>query len=166
LATSWGALPAGSTRHKAQEAEANRFAIELLAPQKLMRRYLSGLPDLARVIALSDELEISREAGARRYIELKDEPTALVCSLEGVVRYVQRNPGFPFVACQSGQRLSLLPSAVDNSEVSAHEEADPRDWLGRSKGEPLIIQTLSQGEGYAITLLAIDPSAGNENQEA
>lgn len=33
LATSWGALPAGSTRHKAQEAEANRFAIELLAPK-------------------------------------------------------------------------------------------------------------------------------------
>jgi Zn-dependent peptidase ImmA (M78 family) len=52
------------SRHVAQEIEANRFAIELLAPTRLLRPYLSGIPDLAKVIELADDLGLSREAGA------------------------------------------------------------------------------------------------------
>jgi hypothetical protein len=152
----WRRASAPVSRHVAQEIEANRFAIELLAPTRLLRPYLSGIPDLAKVIELADDLGLSREAGARRYVELHQGPTALVFSADGVVRYVQRHSDFPFVSCQRGQRLLALPAATDEAGLSAHVEADPRDWLGRPGRDCLVVQTLSQRDGYAITLLAFD----------
>jgi hypothetical protein len=133
---SWGKPPPEASRHLIQEAEANRFAIELLAPQKFVRPFLSGIPDLMSVCRLAKTLDLSREASARRYVELHDQPTALVFSVDGVVRYVQRHPDFPSVLYQPGQRLSELPSAVDKSRLSAHEEADPCDWLVLPGREP------------------------------
>jgi len=53
---------------------------------------------------------------------------------------------------------------ADATGLSAHEEADPRDWLARPGRNSLVIQTLSQRRGYAITLLAFDP-AGSEDDE-
>ena len=52
------------------EAEANRFSIELLAPRHMARPYLNGLPDLQKVRALGNRLDLSAAAAARRYIEL------------------------------------------------------------------------------------------------
>ena len=161
---SWGKPPPEASRHLIQEAEANRFAIELLAPQKFVRPFLSGIPDLTSVWRLAKTLDLSREASARRYVELHDQPTALVFSVDGVVRYVQRHPDFPSVLYQPGQRLSELPSAVDKSRLSAHEEADPRDWLVRPGRDALIVQTLSQSRGHATTLLALD-LAGSEDDD-
>jgi len=116
------------------------------------------------VLRLSKTLDLSREASARRYVELHDQPTALVFSVDGVVRYVQRHPDFPFVSSRPGQRLSALASPVDETGLSAHEEADPRDWLTRPGRDALIVQTLSQSRGHATTLLALDP-AGSDNDE-
>jgi hypothetical protein len=156
LTSSRGNLPPTTSRHKIQEAEANRFAIELLAPEKLVRPYLRGIPDLASVLRLAKALELSREAAARRYAELHPQPTALVFSAGQVVRYVDRHRDFPFVSCWPGQRLSELPSPADESGLSDHEQADLRDWLARPCQGALVIQTLSQHRGYAITLLAFD----------
>jgi hypothetical protein len=89
---------------------------------------MSGIPDLAKVIALANGLGLSREAGARRYVELHQQSTALVFSAEGVMRYVERHSEFPFVGCHRGQRL-VLASPADEVSLSAHVEADPRDWL-------------------------------------
>jgi hypothetical protein len=161
---SWGKPPPEASRHLIQEAEANRFAIELLAPQKFVRPFLSGIPDLMSVCRLAKTLDLSREASARRYVELHDQPTALVFSVDGVVRYVQRHPDFPSVLYQPGQRLSELPSAVDKSRLSAHEEADPREWLVLPGRDALIVQTLSQSRGHATTLLALD-LAGSEDDD-
>ena len=144
LRKSWGKLPPEASHHLIQETEANRFAIEFLAPQKFVRPFLRGIPDLTLVLRLSKTLDLSREASARRYVQLHDQPTALVFSVDGVVRYVQRHPDFPSVLYQPGQRLSELPSPVDKSHLSAHEEADPRDWLVRPGRDALIVQTLSQ----------------------
>ena len=48
LATPWSVL-AGADRHRAQEAEANRFAVELLAPRRLIQpMFLRGTPDLEK----------------------------------------------------------------------------------------------------------------------
>ena len=87
----------GADTHRRQEAEANRFAIELLAPRRLISNAaLRGTPDLEKVIDLSRDLDISREACARRWLELLDEPMALVFGKEGIVRYVERSPSLPF----------------------------------------------------------------------
>lgn len=144
------------SRHLVQEIEANRFAIELLAPSRLLRRYMSGIPDLAKVIELADTLGLSRAAGARRYVELHQQPTGLVFSVDSVVRYVERHSDFPFVSCRPGQRLPTPPTPTDEAGLSAHVEADQCDWLGRPGCGSLVVQTLSQRAGYAITLLAFD----------
>jgi IrrE N-terminal-like domain len=154
---SWRKLPPEASHHLIQEAEANRFAIELLAPEKFVRQFLRGMPDLASVLRLSKTLDLSREAGARRYVELHEQPSALVFSTDGVIRYVDRHPGFPFVLYRTGQRLPEVPPPGDETGLSAHEEADPRDWLARPPGrDGLVVQTLSQRRGFAITLLALD----------
>jgi Zn-dependent peptidase ImmA (M78 family) len=164
LTTAWGKPSGSASRHFVQEVEANRFAIELLAPYRLMRPYLRGIPDLAEVVAVAQELGLSREASARRYVELHDRPCALLFSKEGTVRYVETGPGFPFVSCRKGQRLPASPAPVDATGLSAREEADARDWLLRPSRETLVVQTLSQRAGFAITLLAFDETDAGEDE--
>ena len=69
MGVGWKRRSAAISRHTTQEIEANRFAIELLAPPDLMRPYLRGIPDLAKVLSLARALDLSREACARRYVE-------------------------------------------------------------------------------------------------
>jgi hypothetical protein len=156
MGVGWKRPSAPVSIHMTQEIEANRFAIELLAPPRLMRPYLRGIPDLAKVLSLARGLELSREAGARRYVEMLEQPSALILSADGVVRYVDRHREFPFVACQRGQRSPALPSPADGTGLSAHEDAEQSDWLARPASGSLVVQTLTQRGGYAITLLAFD----------
>jgi Zn-dependent peptidase ImmA (M78 family) len=81
LATPWRKASVSASRHYTQEAEANRFAIEVLAAPRLVRPYLRGVPDLAKVLMLSDALGLSREAAARRYVELHAQPCARRCHI-------------------------------------------------------------------------------------
>jgi len=156
LRAGWRKRSSAESRRLTQEIEANRFAIELLAPQQLVRPFLFGVPDLAKVLALSGSLGVSREASAHRYVEFHEQPAALVFSMDGAVRYVERRSEFPFISCRAGHRLADLPSPIDDSGLSAHLEADPREWFSQPCDQPLVIQTLSQENGYAITLLAFD----------
>lgn len=156
MGVGWKRRSAATSRHTTQEMEANRFAIELLAPPDLMRPYLRGIPDLAKVLSLARALDLSREACARRYVEMLEQPSALILSAEGVVRYVDRHREFPFVACQRGQRSPPLPLPADETGLSAHEEAAQSDWLARPASGSLVVQTLTQRGGHAITLLAFD----------
>ncbi len=75
----WRASSALTTNQR-QELEANRFAIELLAPRKRLAPTLLQTPDLIHIAKLSDELHLSKEATARRYVELSGEPIAIVLS--------------------------------------------------------------------------------------
>ncbi len=151
--------------HVTQEIEANRFAIELLAPPRLMRPYLRGIPDLAKVLSLARVLDLSREACARRYVEMLEQPSALILSADGVVRYVDRHYEFPFVACGRGQRSPSLPTPADETGLSAHQEATQTDWLARPASGSLVVQTLTQGGGYAITLLAFDATEADRTED-
>jgi hypothetical protein len=67
--------------------------------------FLAGIPDLSIVLRLADQLDLSKEACARRYVELHEQPTALVFSQNSLVRYVERNDEFPFVNCRPKDRL-------------------------------------------------------------
>jgi len=163
LALGWSNPSNTVSRHVDQEVQANRFAIELLAPARLARPFLYGVPDLDKVLRMSETLAISREAAARRYIELHGNPTALVFGADGLVRYVQRHPDFPFVSCRKGDRLLGLPEAGNDDKISPHVEADARDWLSRPSAASLIAQTLWQKSGYSITLLILEDRE-NEDQ--
>jgi len=158
LGSGWKGPANDLDRHLVQEAEANRFAIELLAPPRLMRRALTGIPDLAKIVAVSEALDLSREAIARRTVELHPEPIAVLFSRDGRLRYAERAGAFPFIALSQGDRLPTLPAAAGADGLSAHEDADPRDWFAGRTAPSLVVQTLYQDEGYAITLLAVDRS--------
>lgn len=165
LATPWGRQSPRAARHHVQESEANCFAIELLAPKRLIRPYLCGIPDLEKVLALSDMLLISREAGARRYVESHRQSCALVFSRHGLVRYVERNSQFPFVSYGRDHRLPELAPAEDGTGLSSHVEVEVRDWLTRPNRKSLVAQTLHQREGYAMTLLAFDAEESDQSDE-
>lgn len=164
LGLGWSSRSTKASPHVDQEIQANRFAIELLAPLRMVRPFLYGISDLDKVLTMSETLAISREAAARRYVELHADPTALVFGADGLVRYVQRHPNFPFVSCRKGDPLPGLVDAPDDDRVSPHVEADASDWLARPSGASLIAQTLRQKAGYSITLLVLDDSE-DEDQD-
>ncbi len=147
------AQPAGDAVHVSQESEANRFAIELLAPARLFSRYLRRLPELEHVLVMHADLHISKAAAARRYVALHPQPLAVVFAKDGEFRYVDRGPGFPFVALNRGQRLPDLPRVGTNAALSEMVEADTEDWLGPNGAGDLAVQALRQEDGYSIILL-------------
>lgn len=151
-------------RHQRQEAEANAFAIELLAPLKRVRGYLRGPPDLHAVVAMADELAISREAAARRFVSSHREPLAAVFSHNGRVVYREPSRAFPRLSISRGQQLTLARSLADD-RLSEMEEANPEDWLDISQGVAMSAQTLWQADGYAITLLHVVHTAEDDEED-
>jgi hypothetical protein len=158
MAMSGSTERSGLPRHQVQEIEANRFAIELLAPRSRLNRYLRSAPDLGAVISLVNEFDISKTAAARRYVELHEATLAAVFSRRGMLTYVDPGRAFPRLTLRAGDAMPDLPSAgSDELGISHSLDADPRDWLALpGKAHSLTIQTLHQQDGYAITLLEIE----------
>lgn len=156
-------VASGRSRHRRQEADANRFAIELLAPAKRLAPYLSGSADLEQVLKVASDFDISKAAAARRYVALHDESLAIVFSRNGMVRYTEARGDFPSWSLWKGDRIPDLPCATDGAALSAMEEVDPTDWLlGGGKVE-LFAQALRQADGFAMTLLCVEaPIVGEE----
>ncbi len=163
LATPWRGLSAHENRNRLQESQANRFAIELLAPAGRVEPYLRDIPDLEQIVALAADLDISKEAASRRYVELSERPTAIIFGNNQAVRYVERHPSFPFVSCRPGEPLPFCQSKPDSSGVTGHIEADPREWLARSPRCDLLMQRLFQDGGYSMTLLMLDDDETGED---
>lgn len=148
------AVPLGDKQHIAQEKEANQFAIELLAPKRMVDRYLRGLPELEQVLAMHDRLDISKTAAARRYVNLHSKPLAVVFAAGGVFQYADRGSGFPFIDMTKGQPIPQVPRSKDE-ELSEMVEADALDWgLGGQSG--LATQCLNQQDGHQIVLLHLE----------
>lgn len=147
----------GMTLHQQQEREANRFAIELLAPEYRLKSYLSGEPDLRSAVQMCRELEISLEAAVRRYIERHDEPLAAVMTKGKAVRYVVRQDGFPWVKLKTGDHIADITRArhvisAAKSGTTGFSETHAAAWIGRTEVE-LFEQTRLGQNGYAVTLL-------------
>ena len=141
------------TKHQRQEIEANAFAIALLAPRERLKSVLAKAPDLTLPIRLAEELDISREAACRRYVELHRRDLAVVFSQHGRVLYVSRGREFPGLSIGPASPLPELPSTAPGQPLSEMEEVDGADWLRRPDECELRAQTLRQRKGYAATLL-------------
>lgn len=107
-------------RHRRQEAEANRFAIELLAPAHLVRPHLGCEPDLAQVLAMAQALTLSREAAARRYVALQGRAMAIVFSRAGLIRYVEKSAGSPRRSSRSCRRSSCRSGSTWRGTRTGH----------------------------------------------
>lgn len=76
-----------NSRHQQQEIEANMFAIELLAPHYRLKPYLNKPPCLTHVKTLASQLCVSKEAIARRYVQMHSKDIAVIFSNKAKVRY-------------------------------------------------------------------------------
>ena len=149
--------PEGDPVHQRQEIEANRFAIEVLAPLSLMQSALAQAPDLERACDLANQLQISREATIRRYVEHHPDNLAAVFSRDGQIRYIVKGDRFPRTDVWSGNILPEIPlQPADGARFTDMSEADPREWLTHPRGKELSAQTLFQQNGYATTLLLLE----------
>lgn len=155
------AIPSGNDVHIRQETEANQFAIELLAPKRLVSRYLSRLPDLEHVLAMNAALEISKTAAARRYVSLHRETLAVVFGHQGFYQYADRGMGFPYININRGDPLPSMPKVGRDSNVSEMVEADPLDWPGLQRANGLAIQVMRQEDGHSIILMHIEDDDPN-----
>ena len=140
-----------------QEAEANRFAIELLAPLRLVAGALREDPDLRVVRDLARALDLSLAATLRRYVDLHDQPLAAVWSKAGIVQTFARSERFPWLAVKKADALgptsrACRVSVSNRSGTTDMRETQPLAWLGRSEVE-LFEQTRIGKDGHAVTLL-------------
>jgi hypothetical protein len=150
----------GTNVHLKQEAEANCFAIELLAPRRRLNRYLAGSADLGRALALATDFDISKEAAVRRYVALHDETLAVVFSRADSVRYIDRGQEFPALGFWKGDRLPAL------SDIETEwQELDPRDWLKRTARVGLSAQILRQADDHAIIVLRAESGEAEDDGE-
>lgn len=146
------------------EVEANRFAALLLMPLPYFRKDLRvrrGL-DLDAIVALAKRYDTSREATARRYVEVQDEPCAVIISYNGHILRFYRGDGFPYIDVEQGNpipRKSFTARAdLEQGTVSGPDELDGGIWVSPQRGRrpPRIYeQVLAQAEGYRMTLLSL-----------
>jgi hypothetical protein len=78
------------------EAEANRFAARLLMPPARIRANIrSRQPDLAEVVRLSGQFDVSKAAMARSYINAHRETLALLVVRDSRIEQAYRPDDFP-----------------------------------------------------------------------
>tara|TARA_R110002074_G_C12426345_1_gene656407 strand:- start:32 stop:847 length:816 start_codon:yes stop_codon:yes gene_type:complete len=147
-------IPEHVVRHRRQENEADRFAIELLAPRDRMRSYLAHAPDLERVIAMSETLRISKAAAVWRYTELHSEPIAAISSWNGMICNVVRPKNFPYLHVWNRGRLPAI-SKRNGNDLGNWSEVPAAEWLSSPGGKLVRVQTLHQIDGRATTLVHV-----------
>jgi hypothetical protein len=130
-------IASGTNTHPQQEAEANQFAISLLAPPCRVLPILSGEPDLANALILRDELDISLEASVRLLIDFRPEPLASLWSKDGKLRYCVINQSFPRISLRRGASLQADTAALkiingDKRQVSVMTSNRCSAWVFRS----------------------------------
>lgn len=148
-------------RIRKMEAEANRFAVQLLMPPKRIRANLrSRQPDLAEIVRLAGEFNVSKAAMARSYVDAHRDALALLVVRNGRLVQAHRPYDFPWIEPRIGGPVPddsiadghrLLPG-----QASAMEECDPDTWLGSSAArnvEVLSEQVLAQTDGWLMILL-------------
>lgn len=148
-------------RAKKMEAEANRFAAKLLMPPTRIRANLrSRQPDLAEVVRLADEFNVSKAAMARSYVDAHREALALVVVRGGRIEQAHRPDDFPWIEPRIGEDIPgdsiALGHRLLQGQATPMEECDPETWLGSGgarKVEVLSEQVLAQKDDWAMILL-------------
>jgi hypothetical protein len=157
---------------RAREAEANRFAASLLMPRALFMGHMRQLgdPEIAHIVKLARDYEVSKEAAARRYTDLCDDPCAVVFSRHGIVRYCCKTKSFPFIEIRKDQPLprqsASAQATYDPGQISDWSETVPEIWVRdsrRLRDKMLYEQYLDQMDGYRLSMLTIDGALDDDD---
>lgn len=148
-----------STEYKGREAEANRFAVELLMPEDRFRLMMLGAEiDFALIAGLAIEFMVSKQACSYRLLDFTQKPCIVVFTKHGQVT------GFkPSRAARGfwGGHASL-PNGTAAHEMleskkqqSNFSECHSQKWLLRAVPEQKIYECTrgSYGDGSAMTIL-------------
>ena len=153
----------GLTRHEVQEREANRFAIELLAPRQRIIALSNDDASVRDVLRISTELELSKEAAARRYVELHPGKIAVVFTLNGDVKYSTTSLGCPRLAVRKGARfltnLTHQPRQIRYEEI----EVGLSSGSGETWSKIAAAETYHQAGGHAFTILSFEPERDEDD---
>ncbi len=154
------------------EVEANVFAAEVLMPRKFITAWMASRRevDIAHVVDLSDEFEVSREAAARRFRDFAREPLAFVLSQDGRIRYSLRHDDFPQIGPGKGDQVphgSVTARFAGPAKVSKLEEVERDTWISDGRRPAICEQVLVQANGHRLTMLALlDEGESDEDWEA
>ena len=152
----------GAADHaRRMEAEANRFAAELLMPARQIRSNLkSRQPDLAEIVRLAGEFNVSKAAMARSYVDAHRATLALLVVRDGKIAQSHRPDDFPWIAPKIKEAVPqgsvFHEQPLRPGEISEMEECDPEVWLGTSAARKVDIlgeQILAQRDDWAMILL-------------
>ncbi len=153
--------PKDQNRRRRIEAEANRFAAQLLMPPMRVRQAIgqSG-STLENLVALAKNFAVSKEAMARAWVDAHREPVAVVVAHKGRIVRSYRSEDFPWLAVRYGEQLPDDSIAEQHraspGAYSAIEDVDPDIWLGERDASRVLAlseQVLAQQNGYAMILL-------------
>jgi Zn-dependent peptidase ImmA (M78 family) len=153
--------PRSRDRHQKVEAEANRFAAQLLMPPLRVRAAMrQSTSSLESIVAMARDFAVSKEAMARAWVEAHREPVAVIIAHRGRVLRQYRHEDFPWLPDRRGRPLPLGSTAFEATTApgsySAIDEIEPDVWLDeREAARTLMLteQVLGQRDGYAMLLL-------------
>lgn len=145
------------------EAEANRFASQLLIPPPALRTELhrSSAPDLGDIVRLAHRFDVSKEAMARAYAQWHPQAVAIIVQRHGRVLRSYRNPArFPGIAPTA--RAPVPPGTI--SHHSSHAvgtitdalDCEPELWVFDREArrvQRLTEQMMVQKDGFALVML-------------
>jgi hypothetical protein len=149
------------------EAEANAFAAELLMPRdSVAPRFAHSVPTFAAVEQIAGDYLVSQTAAAVRLTELSDYACALVCTMQGRVRWVVRSGEWSTYFIATGgppPRYSQAGALLAGELVKDRYEDCPAIWWApdHRRGEEAELSEHSRrvSEDCILTLL-YDAAAG------
>ena len=98
---------------KTQEIEANQFAASLLMPREIFIRFIKpGQPTFDIISELAEKFRTTLTATALRYVDICNEPCALVVSKDGFIKWYRKSGNFSFHA-KVGEKLNPDTFAFD-----------------------------------------------------
>lgn len=114
------------SENKNHEAEANRFASELLMPKPWFSKFIKNTPVCMDLIKqISEEFRVSLTAAAIRYAEIGQYPTAVIMSKDNLVQWSFINDYFPCKYLPVGTPVPKESNVWDyfnNNKMSEEED--------------------------------------------
>lgn len=148
-----------ATEHKGREAEANRFAVELLMPEDRFRLLMLGAEiDFALIAGLAIEFMVSKQACSYRLVELTQKPCIVIFSKhEKITSYKASRAAKGFWDGHASLPSETLAHEmiIHKKQQSHFKECDSRKWLLRTKPEQKVYECTrgSYVDGSAMTIL-------------
>jgi Zn-dependent peptidase ImmA (M78 family) len=155
----------GLSKHEVQELQANQFAIELIAPKSRIAALSNDDASVRDVLRIATELDLSKEAAARRYVELHPAKIAVVFTQNSSVKYPIKSPSCPTLSLPKG--TSLLSAPARQPREISHTEIDVNlpAINGTPRSATAAAETYHQKGGHAFTILNFEQEHDEEDDD-